>query len=178
MKGFIPTPIKHKTWLRCRQKRPVFNMVWGFTLVELIISIGILVILAGVSFISIINYKQRQALSSASQEIVTVIRNAQDRSISQEDGNRWSIHFENPLSGSAFYDLFQGLNYATNTIVSRNVLPSGVQFDTPVAGSSSTIIFSPVTGLPNSQATIKISLINNSNNSSTIIVSVNGEIQY
>ena len=177
-KGFTPTPIKHKTSFNCRQKRPVLNMVWGFTLIELVISIGILAILAGIGFISIINYKQRQALSSATQEIVTVLRNAQDRSISQESGNRWGVYFENPLSGSAFYDLFQGLNYATNTIVSRNVLPSGIQFDTPASGSSSTIIFSPVTGLPNSQTTIKISLLNSSTNSSTIIVSANGKIQY
>ncbi len=150
----------------------------GFTLIELLISIGIIVVLASISFISLLGYKQRQSLVSATQEIVAVVRNAQDRSISQEGGSRWGVHFENPLSASAFYDLFQGSSYASDTVVSRSVLPSGLQFDSPAYGSSSTIIFSPISGLPDGSADIKISLINNSTNSSTITVSTNGEVHY
>jgi len=153
-------------------------MARGFSLVELIISIAIVAILAGVGFISILNYKQQQALLSATQEIIAVFRNAQDRSISQESGGRWGVHFENPSSGNDFYDLFQGLSYTTGTVVSRSTLPSGVQFDNPVPGANSTIIFSPITGLPDAPGTIKISLMNNPTSSSTISVNVNGEIQY
>lgn len=156
----------------------MFNMVRGFTLIELLISMGIIVVLAGISFISILNYKQRQSLVSATQEIVAVVRNAQDRSISQESGSRWGVHFGNLSSASAFYDLFRGSSYVTGTVASRSVLPSGLQFDSPASGSSSTIIFSPISGLPNGSADIKISLINNSTNSSTITVSTNGEIHY
>jgi type II secretory pathway pseudopilin PulG len=43
--GFTPTPIKQKVLLRCRQRRPVFNMVWGFTLIEILVYIVILGIL-------------------------------------------------------------------------------------------------------------------------------------
>ncbi len=150
----------------------------GFTLIELLISIGIIVVLASISFVSLLGYKQRQSLVSATQEIVAVVRNAQDRSISQEGGSRWGVHFENPLGASAFYDLFQGLSYASGTVVSRSVLPSGLQFDSPAHDSSSTIIFSPISGLPNSSTDIKISLINNLISSSTITVSINGEIHY
>ena len=150
----------------------------AFTLIELVITIGILGILATVSFINIINYKQRQDLSSASQEIVTVIRNAQDRSLSQESGSRWGVYFENPSSGTDFYELFQGSTYATGTIVSKSVLSSNVQFDSPVSGSSSTIVFSPVTGLPDATTTIKISLTSSPTTSSTITINTNGKIQY
>ncbi len=150
----------------------------GFTLIELVITIGIIGVLATVSFISIFNYKQRQDLSSASQEIVAVIRNAQDRSLGQESGSRWGVYFENPSSGTDFYELFQGSTYATGTIVSKSVLPSNVQFDSPVSGSTSTIIFSPVTGLPDSSATIKISLISSPTSSSTITININGKISF
>ena len=74
----------------------------AFTLIELLISIGILAILAGIGFINIVNYKQRQDLSFAGQEIIEVLRNAQNRSLSQEatstagTGGRWGVYFENP----------------------------------------------------------------------------------
>ncbi len=159
-------------------KKSIFNRIRGFSLVELVISIGIIAILASAGFISILSYKQRQALLSATQEIIAVFRNAQDRSISQESGSRWGVHFENPSADLDFFDLFQGSSYGTSTIVSRNTLPSGVQFDNPASGASSTVIFSPITGLPDASSTIKISLINNPTSSSTIIVNTNGEIQY
>jgi prepilin-type N-terminal cleavage/methylation domain-containing protein len=150
----------------------------AFTLVELLVTLGIIVILAGISFISIINYKQRQELVSASQEIVSVLRNAQDRSISQESGSRWGVYFENPSSGTDFFDLFRGETYAGGELVSRAALSSNLQFVNPVSGSNVTIIFSPITGLPNSSTTIKLSLISNSTVSSTIIIDTNGKIQY
>ena len=86
----------------------------AFTLIELIISIGILAILAGVGFINIVNYKHRQDLTSTTQEIIEVVRNAQNRSLSQEatstagTGGRWGVYFENPTgAGNDFYDLFK-----------------------------------------------------------------------
>ena len=150
----------------------------AFTLIELVITITVISILAAVGFANIIRYKERQDLSSATQEIVVVVRNAQDRSLSQESGSRWGAYFENPASGTDFYELFKGLSYDSGTIISRNVLPSNVQLDIPTSGSSSTIIFSPVTGLPDNSITIKISLINSPTSSSTIVVSSNGKIQY
>ena len=157
----------------------------AFTLIELIISIGILAILAGVGFINIVNYKHRQDLTSTTQEIIEVVRNAQNRSLSQEatstagTGGRWGVYFENPTgSGNDFYELFKGTSYAGGTVVSKSVLPSNTQFEEPASGSSSTIIFSPITGLPNASATIKISLISSPTSSSTITVGANGNIGF
>ena len=150
----------------------------GFTLIELIIAMSITVIMATFGFLNIISYKNRQDLNSASQEIVAVLRNAQDRSLSQEGGSRWGVHFENSTSGSVFYTLFQGSSYATGIIASQTVLPSSVQFDSPTTGSSANIVFFSITGLPDATLTVKISLISNSTASSTIVISSNGKISF
>lgn len=161
-----------------------FNNRSAFTLIELLLTTAIVAVLGTIGLIYILNYKQRQNLSSDTQEIVVIIRNAQDRSISQEatstqgSGGCWGIHFENPSSGADFYALFKGLTYATSAIVSQNVLSSSVQFDTPTSSSSSTVIFLPFTGLPDNSLTVKISVIGNPTVSSTIIINSNGKIQY
>jgi len=150
----------------------------GFTLIELIITLGIIVVLAGVGFLGILNYKNIQSVNSTAQGIITVLRNAQNRSLSQEGGSRWGVHFENPSGANDFYDLFHGASYTTSGLVSRTALPSGVEFVLPPIGSSSTVIFYSVTGLPDNPLTIKISLTAAPSVSSTIIINQNGRILY
>lgn len=150
----------------------------GFTLIELVITLGIMVFLAGIGFLFISGYKSNQNINSTSQEIVSVLRNAQNRSLSQEGGGRWGVYFSNPVSGNDFYNLFKGSSYSSSTIVSQTALSSGVQFDTPISGSSSSVVFSPVTGLPDNALTIKISLTARPSVSSTIIINQNGQILY
>ncbi len=150
----------------------------GFTLIELLITIAITVAAATLGIMNLVSHRQERDLTLTTQEIATVIRNAQDRSIAQEEGSRWGVYFENPSSGSDFYELFKGTTYATGTIVSKSVLRSNIQFDVPISNSSSTVIFSPITGLPDASSTIKISLIGKSTSSSTITINSNGEITY
>lgn len=150
----------------------------AFTLIELLIVVSILAILATVGIMNLYSHRSRQDLGFRAREIVTVLRNAQDRSISQEDGARWGVYFENPSSGTDFYELFSGPSYVSGTIFSKNTLSSYVQFDIPAANSSTTIIFSPITGLPTASATIKISLVGDSTASSTIIINSNGKINF
>lgn len=160
-------------------KRYTLKANSGFTLIELLIVITITVILASAGAINLISNRQEKDIDFTSQEIITVLRNAQDNSIAQEGGNRWGIYFNNPAGDSNdFYELFKGVSYTSSTIASKITLRSNIQFNTPTSGSSSTIIFVPITGLPNASTTIKISLIGKPTSSSTIIVNTNGEIQY
>ncbi len=150
----------------------------GFTLVELIVAFGVAIILVSAGFLSIISYKNNQGVSSESQEIATALRAAQNNSLSQESGNRWGVYFENTSENGAFYVIFSGLAYSATTTYTKNVLPSNAKFITPALGATSSVVFSPITGLPNSALTVKISLISNQNVSSTISVTSNGQIQY
>ncbi|KKR55666.1 MAG: hypothetical protein UT92_C0001G0009 [Candidatus Curtissbacteria bacterium GW2011_GWA1_40_24] len=150
----------------------------AFTLIELLIVIGITVVLATISFLNIFNFRGQNDLDLTVKEIVVVLRNAQDRSISQESGSRWGVHFENPVSAGGFYDLFSGIDYSTSSLVSRSTLRSNLQFSDPAGGNSKDIIFSPVSGLPGGSSTIIIFTKNNPSVSSTIIVNSNGQIQY
>ena len=151
----------------------------GFTLIELLISISIIAVIASVGVINIVNYRNRQNLKINTQKIVEVLRNAQNRSITQENGIRWGVHFENPAGDdNDFFDLFSGAAYNADKVVSRTVVSNGIQFDIPPSGASSTVVFAPLTGFSDVSSAIKISLKNNQSASTSIIINANGQIQY
>jgi len=149
----------------------------GFTLIELVISIGLIAILATVSAVNFFNYKNAQSVDLTGKEIVSMLRNAQNNSFSQESGTRWGVYFQNTAS-SSYFALFKGSVYSSASTTQQNPLPSNVQFLLPASGASSTVVFAPITGVPNASITIRVSLINNINVSSTIIVNANGQISY
>src|SRR3989344_9368719 len=148
----------------------------GFTLIELIIVMAITAIIVVGSYNIIgLNFKSQNELELSVREIVSVLRNAQDRSICQEDSSQWGVYFENPVSSSGFYVLYKG---ATTTFISKKILQSNIQFLDPSIGNVKDISFNKMDGLPISPATVVISLKNNLLASTTIIINSNGQIQY
>ncbi len=147
----------------------------GFTLIELIITTTIVIALTIGASISILSYKNNQDISLEANEIVAALRGAQNNSLSREGGTQWGVYFENTTS-SAFYVIFSGSAYSATTTYTKKVLPSNVQFNKPAIASSSSVVFSPITGMPNAALLIQISLINNPDVARTITVDANGVI--
>ena len=148
----------------------------AFTLIELLVVIGITAILAVFFIMSPLSFRSQQDLNLTVSEMIAVLRNAQDNSISQESGSVWGIYFDN-INGSGFYDFFSGSNYSVN-IVSRSSLRSNIKFVQPAIGVSSTVIFSAVSGLPVASTTIIIALREDSSSSRAITINANGQIQH
>ena len=149
----------------------------AFTLIELLIVIGITAIMAVFLIMSPLSFRSRQDLNLTVSEMVAVLRNAQDNSISQESGSIWGIYFDN-TNDSGFYDFFSGSDYSSINIVSRSSLRSNIKFIQPAIGASSTVIFSAVSGLPVASTTIIIALREDLSSSRAIIINANGQIQH
>lgn len=107
----------------------------GFTLLELLVVVGIITILAGVGIFSYINQQKAKLLDMSVQEVVGYLRYAQQKSMVQEGGNQWGVHFENPASGDDFYALYTGTSYSSPE--ETRYLPNGIEFTTP--GDNETI---------------------------------------
>ena len=149
----------------------------AFTLIELLVVIGITAILAVFFIMSPLSFRSQQDLNLTVSEMIAVLRNAQDNSMSQESGSVWGIYFDN-INGSGFYDFFSGSNYSSVNIVSRSSLRSNIKFVQPAIGVSSTVIFSAVSGLPVASTTIIIALREDSSSSRAITINANGQIQH
>jgi len=107
----------------------------GFTLLEVLIVAGITAVLAGVGISSYINQQRAKLLDTSVQEVVGYLRYAQQKSMAQEGGNQWGVHFENPVSGDDFYALYTGTSYTSPE--ETRYLPNGITFSTP--GNNETI---------------------------------------
>ena len=149
----------------------------GFSLIELLITIGIVAVLGTIGTMNLVNYRSRNILDLQTQEIVATLRDAQSRSISQENGRPWGIHFENPTSDPDYYSLFASSTYNSSDINSTTTLNSAVVFLDPSSGNSKNVTFSAVTGLPSAADSITIALNTNNSASSTITISAYGQIQ-
>ena len=86
----------------------------GFTLVEIIIIIGITAIIAGITVPLMVGNKSAKGLPTAIENMTSLLQSAQQRSVSQEGGHSWGVHFENPTSGQGFFTMYYD-TYSTST---------------------------------------------------------------
>ncbi|MFH1193200.1 MAG: LamG-like jellyroll fold domain-containing protein [Candidatus Jorgensenbacteria bacterium] len=118
----------------------------GFTLTELLVVVAITAVISAVGFVGLGNYKGRQVVQSAVDEMSSVIRATRQRSMAQEGGGRWGVHFANATTGISSYTAFRGYAFATGTVDRQYSLPSNISFSNPFASSTYDMVFAPLTG--------------------------------
>lgn len=143
----------------------------GFTLIEILVVLGISAILATGGFLSLSGLRRQESLRLSAESMVAFLRDAHQRSVSQEGGLGWGVHFENSATGRDSYWRFSGSD--STAAVDRIALPSGVELET----ASSEVSFSKLRGLPDAAAIVKIRLSNDSASFRTITINEQGTIE-
>ncbi len=139
--------------LRLREKS-------AFTLIEILLIIVIVAVVSTVAIVSAFKYKASQDLRLTLNELSALARDVQRKSITQEDGKRWGIRFENTQSGKDRVYIFKGTSFASGTVTQSMLLRRGAQFGEPGASSTRDVIFLPVEGTisPNKVITLNTGL--------------------
>ena len=114
----------------------------GFTLIELLITIAILTAVSVAGFIGLSKYKGGQNVDLSMEELTSVIRDVQKRSITEQDGKQWGIRFSN---ASSSYEIWSGTSYASGTVDRLYSLGRNVYFGNPSTSTLDTI-FSVISG--------------------------------
>ncbi len=137
---FVPTPIKHNALLKCRQRRPVLNMAWGFTLLEILLVIGIIsILLVFIAPLSLDFYKSQQ-LETQAQSVIQTLRRAQSKAMAVELDSSFGVYITDQN-----YTLFKGNSYITRDVQYDEI------FDFPEiinVGGLNEIVFLKSDGLP------------------------------
>jgi prepilin-type N-terminal cleavage/methylation domain-containing protein len=115
------------------------KFIRGFTLVELLVSMGILALLFGLSSVNVSQLPSNTLQSTNLDTLISDVRSQQTLSMSSDSS--YGIHFE---SGS--YTMFKGSSYtqglSANTVIT---LDPGIIF-TNITFPNSVVIFSPGSG--------------------------------
>lgn len=150
----------------------------GFGLIETVFVLILAVILSLVVFATLASRRTATELNSTAQQIAALLREAQGRSATGENGTSWGVHFENATGTRPFYALFSGA-YGVSTRKGIYVLPRTLGFSTSTlaAGSSTDIVFE-IPGFPVASARIGVFLLSDPRQSSTINIATSGRVSY
>ena len=141
----------------------------GFSLVELMIVVGLVAVLAGVAVPAIGAGMRRYSLISASQQVVSTIRAARFQAVGRNTTLR--VRFDHPAVGQ--YQVLDKLDAAVGNV---QFLPSGAAFST-VSGDIEISTSGRVTPLAGVPTLATIILRNVDNQTSTVTVSSSGRVR-
>ncbi len=157
----------------------------GFTLIEIMTVLGAVIIFAVIAFPHLSGLVRKRALTASAQSLTAFVRDAQQRSILQEDNRYWGVRVENVADGDRF-SLFSALDTVPSgvIIVSTSFVRSGIEFLEPTAASTD-IIFNKISGKlvngncpsPTFNLLVKLARIGDSNSSEIIKIYCNGHIE-
>jgi len=148
----------------------------AFTLVEILIVIGITAALSVVGIGFYVNQQKAKILENTAQEIANYLHYAQQKSVAQEQGLQWGVHFDNPATSSDFYALYTGAS--STTPIETRYLPAGIEFQTPASGSSSTVSYEKMTGFLSGGSYQQIILKASAGSTKNIVVCQQGIITF
>jgi prepilin-type N-terminal cleavage/methylation domain-containing protein len=153
----------------------------GFTLVELIVVIALIIASGAVVFANLAGRRSTTDLTAATQQIGVLLRQAQSDAVEQESDVAWGVHFANPTGTAPFYALFT-TSYSAGTVVGTPyLLPTTVAYTTSTLAPGATldVIFSPISGASSVSTSIGLYMPGQSAAfSSAISISPSGEISY
>lgn len=140
----------------------------GFTLIEVLLSIAVIGLIAGIGTPVYQAFQVRNDLDIATVSIVQSVRRAQALAIAVDGDTSWGMRVQ---SGSII--VFKGASYVARDAnfdevfqVPTNISPSGVQ----------EIVFTKFTGLP--QVTGTTTLTSNANETRVITINTKGMVSY
>lgn len=158
----------------------------GFTLLEILLVLAITAVLGVVGAVFNAQFRELKDLDAAISSIAAVVRDAQQKSITQEERDRWGIWLE-VRAGTASYLLFKGTSAAVRA---RYQLPPTLAFDTSGWSDvppgtcpddcAAEVTFTPLDGLPSggTDVILEVHLVNDSASARTITIFANGTISY
>jgi len=128
---------------------------FGFSLLEMIIAVGILVMLTVGSLGIYGNYSKNIELDSSVASIISDLKSAQSKSINGEQDLKWGIHFVN--GATDYYEIFStATDYGSGTVKTKTYLVSGIALSEPSEGINKDVIYGKISGTISSDTTVKI----------------------
>lgn len=137
----------------------------GFTLIEFLIVVTILVVVAGVILWSLNSFRSRQAVKNTKSEIISALALARSRSLNGLDDKTHGVNFS-----SAQLTIFSGATFAAGAPGNQTVDLPLVSLSLNLAGGDS-VVFNRLTGSTVNAGKIVITSLSGQNTATITILS-------
>ena len=152
-------------FLKAKSYKPKANK--GFTLIEVVLSLAIVILIFGIATPFYQDYQIRNGLDTGINTIVENLRRAQVLSRAVDGDSNWGVS----ISGNQV-TLFKGVSFATRDVTFDEV--SDILSVISFLGLNE-IVFSKLNGLPNTTGMINLSV---SGNTRTVSINEKGILTY
>ncbi len=151
----------------------------GFTLIEIIIVIAILIILITVPITSYYSIFKKSDLNNGVQEFVSILNVAQNKSLSSENNSQYGVYLD-ALTSPNKYVLFKGVSYALRDVSYDKIyfLPQKVEYLSINLNGGSEVVFDKLTGATQESGSISLRLKTDASQTKTVYISNIGVIGF
>jgi len=160
------------------QNKQISNGVKGFTLIEILIAIGILFILIIIAFPIFRFFGAEANLNNSAEEIINTLRLAQGKTLASEGASQWGIYFSTSTTPHQ-YVLFQGENYALRVTSSEeiyDIIEPVEIYDINLTTGGSEVIFDRLIGSTGQPGSISLRLETDPAKTKTIYIENSGQV--
>jgi len=148
------------------------RLLTGFTLLEIVVSIAILILIASAASVSFSNSRNVRELTTASQNVLSILRTAQSKTLAGEENSQWGVHIEQTQ-----VVLFRGPTYAGAGFSEAYPLPSTIEIaNISLAGSGSDVIFKRIEGTTDETGIFELRVKSDTTKIFSITVESSGKI--
>ena len=150
----------------------------GFTLIEILIVVGITILFLGLSIPQLRSFQQVSHLQGTGKEVVAALRLAKSRTLASEGALQYGVYFD-AISTPSQYTLFQGSSYATRDTAKDEiaVLQKTIEISAISLGGGNEVVFERVTGSPSAAGTITFRQVADSSRTKVVSVLASGTIE-
>lgn len=124
------------------RKTFVFRSQKGFTLLETIIAVSIVILIGAGAMVSFVNSRNVRDLNTSGQNVLSVLREAQSKALAGEDNVTWGVRLE-----QSRFILFAGPAYVGSPTTTIHTLPSSIEIvNISLVGGGQEVVFEKVDG--------------------------------
>jgi|GEM_PF-250646 len=148
------------------------RLLTGFTLLEIVISIAILILIASAASVSFSNSRNVRELTTASQNVLSILRTTQSKTLAGEENSQWGVHIEQTQ-----VILFRGATYAGAGFTEAYPLPSTIEIaNVALLGSGSDVIFKRIEGTTDETGTFELRVKSDTTKTFSVTVESSGKV--
>ena len=124
------------------------NSLLGFTIIELLTVIGILIVLTTMSIPAFRSFQKESDLTNTTEEIINILRFAQNKTLASEENSQWGVWFSTSTTPQE-YILFKGENYISRdpSYDETHKIPEKIElYEINLTGGGTEVVFDKVVG--------------------------------